>query len=90
MIISAIKKENIKVDNYFDLLSEVFGLIGILVYTELVELNFCDLNHNLKKNIIKRSEEEVENISDIDVDDTSKLNNDNDDLSINSNDITSE
>ena len=90
MIISEIKKENIKVDNYFDLLSEVFGLIGILVYTELVELNFCDLNYNLKKNIIKRSEEEVENISDIDVDDTSKLNNDNDDLSINSNDITIE
>ena len=88
MVIYAIKKENIKVENYFDLLSEVFGLLGILVYTELVELNFCDLNHNLKKNIIKRSEEEVEDISDIDVDDNSKLNNDNDDLTINSNDIT--
>ena len=39
----------------FGLLSFVFSNIGTLIYLELVELNFCGLNHNLKKNIDMRA-----------------------------------
>ena len=39
----------------FGLLSFVFSNIGTLIYLELIELNFCGLNHNLKKNIDMRA-----------------------------------
>ena len=35
--------------------AEIFSFIGAAIYLELIELNFCDLNHNLKKNIDMRS-----------------------------------
>ena len=38
----------------FNLLADTVSLICILIYLELIELNFCNLNHNLKKNIENR------------------------------------
>ena len=39
-------------------ISDTCAAIAIFVYLELIELNFCDFNHNLRWKIIKRSEEE--------------------------------
>lgn len=47
---------------YIEFIAEIFSIIGILVYTELIELNFCELNYNLKKNIIKRSLNDYTNL----------------------------
>ena len=48
----------------YNVLTELGALVGILIYLELIELNFWNLNRNLKKNIITRSEIEY-NINDI-------------------------
>jgi len=50
----------------YNVLTEIGALIGILIYLELIELKFCNLNHNLKKNIEMRSLSEY-NDGDIDV-----------------------
>ena len=39
-----------------DISGDIASIIGFLIYLEIIELNFCDLNFNLKKNIISRSE----------------------------------
>ena len=33
-----------------------------MIYLEILELNFCELNHNLKKRIIQRNNKEIQNI----------------------------
>ena len=43
-------------------ISELFALIGILIYMELIELKFCKLDKNIKRNISKRAFEELESI----------------------------
>ena len=55
IIIDLIKNNDIESYNYLDFIIEIFSIVGILVYIEFIELNFCDLNYNLKKNIIQRS-----------------------------------
>ena len=50
----------------YNVLTEIGALIGILIYLELIELKFCNLNHNLKKNIEMRSLSEY-NDGDIDI-----------------------
>ena len=55
-------KGEYKLYNYYDILSELFCIIGTIIYLELIELNFCKLNYNIKKNIEIRSKEEL-NIS---------------------------
>ena len=62
IIVSHINKENIEKQTYLDFIAEIFSISGILIYTELIELNFCNFNFNLKKNIIKRSLEDLNNI----------------------------
>ena len=42
-----------KIFSIFIILVELFML---LIFTEIIELNFCNLNHNTKKNIIDREE----------------------------------
>jgi hypothetical protein len=42
----------------FDYLAEIFALVGYTIYLEIIELRFCGLNNDIKKNIIKRSESE--------------------------------
>ena len=39
-------------------MAELFSIIGIIFYLELIEFNFCGLNYNLKKNITIRSIDE--------------------------------
>ena len=55
IITPAIQKRNIEKEKFVDFFSQFFVIIGTLVYIEFIELNFCDLNYNLKKNIINRS-----------------------------------
>ena len=38
-----------------NVLAEIFSAIGVLIYLELIELKFCKLDYNLKKNIKLRS-----------------------------------
>ena len=45
----------LKTDFIFDFLSQVFSILGTIIYLELIELNFCNLNHNLKKYINLRA-----------------------------------
>ena len=33
---------------------DIICIIGFLIYLEIIELNFCNLNYNLKKNIAQR------------------------------------
>ena len=50
----------------FDLIMNIvayfFEIIGVLVFIEAIELNFCGLNRNLTKNIMFRAGNEVESI----------------------------
>ena len=41
-----------------DISGDIASIIGFLIYLEIIELNFCNLNYDLKENIIKRSIEE--------------------------------
>ena len=65
--------------------SEIFEFIAFLIYLEIIELRFCGLNKNTKKNIILRAEFDFEgeinmdesliegmNITDIDEEDNDK------------------
>ena len=47
----------------FELLARFFAILGIVIYLELIELNFCGLNYYLKKNIEQRGDREVNDIS---------------------------
>ena len=70
---------------------DFFSGFGIFVYCEIIELNFCNFQYNLRKNIIKRGEDDFKinrtseinsslNDNDEDKDDESE---NNDSLSIN-------
>jgi len=45
--------------NLFKIAPFISSFIGFLIYLEIVELNFCNLNYNLRKYINKRSIEDV-------------------------------
>jgi len=45
----------------FFTISQVFALIGILIYIEIIELRFCKLDENIKNNIANRANEDFEN-----------------------------
>ena len=38
-----------------DYAGDLFSIIGFLIYLEIIELNFCDYNYNIKINITRRS-----------------------------------
>jgi hypothetical protein len=38
----------------------ISSIISCLIYLEVIELNFCNLNINLKKNISEREKEEAD------------------------------
>ena len=56
----------LKNDFIFDCLTQLFSLLGTIIYLELIELNFCNLNYNLKKNIKIRAKNEALDIYNID------------------------
>ena len=39
---------------------DITSILGFLIYLEIIELNFCNLNFNLKKNIISRSKDDYQ------------------------------
>jgi len=39
-----------------DTIADFFTIIGTSIYSEIIELNFCKLDYNLKRNIIKRGD----------------------------------
>ena len=51
IIIDLLKKENFFIEIG---LLEIFPLISTFIYLEIIEINFCGLNENLKKNIKER------------------------------------
>ena len=68
---------------------DFFSGFGIFVYCEVIELNFCNFQYNLRRNIIKRSEDDFElnssseRYSSINDEDKDDENENNDSLSIN-------
>jgi len=60
--------------------SYIFSLIGFMIYLEIIELNFCKLNHNLRKYIKERSAKDMnvniirDSINSDDDDDNSEIN----------------
>ena len=46
----------------FTIIADIFAGFGICVYCEIFELNFCNFNYNLRRNIIERGEEDINNI----------------------------
>jgi len=62
-------KDNPKLWNNLIILKlvEFFKFIGLLIYLEIIELRFCGLNKNTKKNILKRSlKDKIESSCDFD------------------------
>ena len=47
--------------NSLDEFGDIASILGLVIYLEMIELNFCGLNYNLKKNIIIRGKEEYKN-----------------------------
>jgi len=65
-----------------DVFQDIFSLFGFLIYLEIIELNCCGLNYNLRDKIIRRANHEIfsdyesstdENMSD----DINTINSDN-------------
>ena len=46
-----------------DIASDIISFLGFLIYLEIIELNFCKLNYNLRKNIITRGENNCDSLS---------------------------
>jgi hypothetical protein len=60
----------------FELFINFFHFLGSIIYLEFIELKFCQLNYNLKKNIVKRAQLEMRLV---------KEDDDSSDISINDN-----
>ena len=54
------KKFNFKIAKFcLDVSGDITSFIGFLVYLEIIELNFCKLNYNLRRTIITRGNKEL-------------------------------
>ena len=42
---------------------DIFSIIGFLIYLEIIELHFCNLDYNLTNNIINRGNEEIKELT---------------------------
>ena len=51
--------KSVKVIFALDMLGDIFSFIGFLIFLEIIELNFCNLNFNLRKNITRRGIDET-------------------------------
>ena len=47
-----------------DIIGNSLIIVGFLIYLEIIELNFCGLNYNLRKNIIDRGMKDIQEIND--------------------------
>ena len=66
---------NIKYAFLFETLAQAFAIIGAIIYLELIELNFCNLNFNLKKNIEERAANDIFELLKIDNNDNNRNSN---------------
>ena len=55
------KKKNIQyiLEFIFTFINDIISGLAILIYVEMIELDFCNFNYNLRRNIMKRSEEDL-------------------------------
>ena len=72
-------KKPAEIMSYIGMIMLLISFFGLLVYLEIIVLNFCKLNYNLRENIIERSIKEYEHdkIEQIKI---NKGNDDNDEL----------
>jgi len=78
IIINPLMKENLFEKNNFivaklilDFIEDILSFIGFLIYLEIIELNFCKLNYNLKRKISDRADEE--NYSNLGIEDENEM-----------------
>ena len=56
--------ENIYSKYILDISGDIISSIGFIIYLEIIELNCCNLNYDLRRFIKRRSQSEAEIISD--------------------------
>ena len=57
-------REKNKISKFLtDEFGDTFSIIGFLIYLEIIELHFCNLDYNLKNNIINRSNNEIKELA---------------------------
>ena len=74
---------------FIDFSSDITAIIGFLIYLEIIELNFCEFNKDLRKNIILRAEIDENNYEidkGTDIDNRTEKNEENNILNINEKD----
>lgn len=85
---SFIKKDTTNISKFIILqITELLEFIGCSIYLEIIELRFCGLNKNIKRNIAERAISDMgETINIIDNNNNDILNNDEEDSDKNSDD----
>ena len=53
------KNKGFKFYKFYGMIAEIFYFLGSLIYLELIELHFCQLDYNLKKNIKNRADKDI-------------------------------
>ena len=71
---------HLKVKVLTDFFSDFVCIITFFIYSEIIELNFCNFNYNLKKNIILRGQSDDIQLKDLDR--SSIIGDDDDDITI--------
>ena len=57
-------KEKYKIPKFImDETGDLFSVIGFLIYLEIIELHFCNLDYDLKNSIIKRANNEIKELA---------------------------
>ena len=46
-----------------NIIGDSLSIVGFLIYLEIIELNFCGFNYNLRKNIIDRGIKDIHEIN---------------------------
>ena len=57
-----------------DIIGDIFSFIVFLIYLEIIELNFYDLNYNLRRKIIWRSSEDLKEANEIELNNRFSIN----------------
>ena len=68
---------------FLDTSGDVFSFFGFLIYLEIIELNCCDLNYNIRNTIISRGKIELINIDDEVFDNLNESDDEDDNNDIN-------
>ena len=50
--------DSIKITKFWlDIIGDIISIIGFLIYLEIIVLKCCNLDHNIKENIMERAQE---------------------------------